>query len=90
VASQYAAMCITQDNELIRILPAQRVVYAAGNIEPVVVDSLLFHLVDYENTILPRLDDGQSRKSGSSRTFCHRNPSTYLVKSRVCAAMTEK
>ena len=25
-ASQYTALCITQDNELIRILPAQRVV----------------------------------------------------------------
>jgi len=44
VASQYTALRITQDNELIRILPAQRVVYAARNIEPVVVWPLLFHL----------------------------------------------
>jgi hypothetical protein len=44
VASRYTALCITQDDELIRILPAQRVVYAARNIEPVVVWPLLFHL----------------------------------------------
>ncbi len=44
MASQYTALCITQDNELIRILPAQRVVYAARNIVPVVVWPLLFHL----------------------------------------------
>ena len=44
MASHYTALCITEGNELIRILPAQRVVYAARNIEPVVVGPFLFHL----------------------------------------------
>ena len=44
VASQYSALCIAQQNELIWILPAQRVVYAARNIQPVVVGPLFFHL----------------------------------------------
>ena len=43
-AGAAVALCITQDNELIRILPAQRVLYAARNIEPVVAWPLLFHL----------------------------------------------
>jgi len=43
VASQYTALCITQDNEPIRILRAERVVQAAGNIEPVIADQFLFH-----------------------------------------------
>jgi len=43
LASQYTAVCITQDNELIGMLRAERVVYAAGNIEPVIANQFLFH-----------------------------------------------
>ncbi len=63
------AVRIKQRYEPIRILRAERVVQAAGNVEPVVVESFLFHL-NYENTILPQRDDGQSRKSESLRAFC--------------------
>ena len=43
MVSQYTALCITQGNVPIRILRAERVVQAAGNIEPVIADQFLFH-----------------------------------------------
>ena len=43
MASQYTALCITQDNEPVRILRAERVVQAAGNVEPVIAHQYLFH-----------------------------------------------